>query len=154
MRIANDRSQGHEGDFRSQLQACIATNKLQDAVIFQGPVNNQQLKHWYNAADVFCLASRGEGSPNVLTEALACGCPAVASDVGAVSDIMDSEAGLGALVSSEDSLAIEKGLTEVLSQCYDRQALAAAMAKYNWDWCARSVMTIYNTALKMCEVTP
>ncbi len=147
-------SQGHEGDFRSQLQACIATNKLQDAVIFQGPVNNQQLKHWYNAADVFCLASRGEGSPNVLTEALACGCPAVASDVGAVSDIMDSEAGLGALVSSEDSLAIEKGLTEVLSQCYDRQALAAAMAKYNWDWCARSVMTIYNAALKMCEVTP
>ena len=44
-----------------------------------------------SAADVFCLASSTEGWPNVVNEALACGTPVVATDVGAVRQMIVSD---------------------------------------------------------------
>ena len=71
-------SEGPEGDFRDELYSLVDQLGLNEHIVFQGQVPNDELCLWYNSSDVFCLASRGEGSPNVLTEALACGCPAVA----------------------------------------------------------------------------
>lgn len=43
----------------------------------------------YNAADAILLTSIWEGSPNVIKEALACGCPIVSVDVGDVRERLD-----------------------------------------------------------------
>ena len=56
------------------------------------------------AADVFLMTSFSEGSPQVIKEALACGCPIVSVDVG---DVMERVAGVeGCVVVASDSQSI------------------------------------------------
>ena len=141
-------AQGAEGDFRASLFAQVKKLGLEHNVVFQGAVLNEQLPVWYNAADVFCLASRGEGSPNVLTEAISCGCPAVATDVGAVREIMESEPDIGECVASEDGHALGAALSKVLNKDYDRENNARVFSQYNWDWCAQKVLDVYKAALE------
>jgi glycosyltransferase involved in cell wall biosynthesis len=137
-------AQGPEGDYRKELNQFIEQHKLQKHVVFVGAVPNSELITWYNAADIFCLASRGEGSPNVLTEALACGTPAVATNVGSVPEIMASEDELGFCVPNEGLNEISNKIIELLKLKHDRKKQAVAFSKYTWDWCAEKVMGIYN----------
>jgi teichuronic acid biosynthesis glycosyltransferase TuaC len=133
-------AQGPEGDYRKELNQFIEEHKLQQYVVFVGAVANRDLITWYNAADVFCLSSRGEGSPNVLTEALACGTPAVATNVGSVPEIMTSEENLGYYVENENQNEITLRLIDLLTSDHDRNKQALLFKKYTWDWCAKEVM--------------
>jgi len=57
-----------------------------------------------SALDVFCLASRSEGFPNVVGEAMACATPTVATDVGDVRSILRDDR-LVAAAGDPESLA-------------------------------------------------
>lgn len=139
--------EGRAGYYRAELLRLVEQKSMQDHVIFQGLVDNGELIKWYNAADMFCLASRSEGSPNVLTEALACGCPSLATDVGSVREIIESEPEIGVCVPSEDEGALRSGLEMVLEKAYSRAENAAAFSKYDWDWCARRVYEAFSNLL-------
>jgi glycosyltransferase involved in cell wall biosynthesis len=78
----------------------------------------------YQSADVLLLASDREGTPNVVMEAMACGLPVVATNVGGVSDLVkNGETGflfepgdtVGALVPLE-RLACEPALAAEIGQ--------------------------------------
>lgn len=151
-------SSGLEGDFESELKSIIETvntdNQNVKAVLY-GKVNNHLLPFWYNAADIFCLSSFGEGSPNVLTEALSCGTPAVASDVGSVSDIMSSEENLGVVIPSQeqskddDACKVwQNAIEAIMHQEYDRKEQSSKMSKYTWDWCAQNALTFIHSTHK------
>ena len=95
---------------------------------------------------MFCLASRGEGSPNVLSEALCCGCPSVATDVGSVSEILNNDS-MGVVIPNNGNKLI-LGLMTVLAKKYDRRVISSLMKKYDWDWCAKKVVQVYQEALE------
>lgn len=63
--------------------------------------------------DLFVLPSLSEGIPMALLEAMAAGCPVVASDVGNIGEILSGEAGLLVPAGEIDELA--KAITRVLS---------------------------------------
>ncbi len=78
-----------DGPERSRLEQRVAASAtLRDRVKFAGGVEHQALPDWYRAADLFVLPSRSEGVPTVLLEAMACGLPFVASDVGSIADLL------------------------------------------------------------------
>ena len=52
-------------------------------------VLRRELAAWYNAADLVCLPSHREGRPNTVLEALACGRPILATEVGGVPELIE-----------------------------------------------------------------
>ena len=78
------------------------------------PGSVADLRPWYGAARCFVLSSRHEGWPNVLMEALACGCPAVSfrCNYGPAEIVEDRLSGL--LVDEGDVGGLERAVQELL----------------------------------------
>ena len=56
---------------------------------FVGEVTHEDVIREFYQADMFVFPSYSEGFPNVILEAMACGCPIVSSDVGAIPEMLD-----------------------------------------------------------------
>lgn len=76
-----------DGPSRMKLEAMARELGLADRVLFKGYVDN--LWALMRRADAFVSLSRFEGCPNVVLEAMACGCPLVVSDIPAHREILD-----------------------------------------------------------------
>ena len=94
-----------DGEQRASLER--QAKPLGDSVRFAGNVAHDALPDWYRAADCVVLPSRSEGVPNVLLEGLACGTPFVASAVGSIGELVDTES---ATVPVEDIAALTVAL--------------------------------------------
>lgn len=78
-----------EGEMRQQLQhACNIDTVLKDRDVFVGEIKTSDMPRYYNASDVLMIASRAEGTPNVLLEAIASGLPVVSLPVGDTPEII------------------------------------------------------------------
>jgi glycosyltransferase involved in cell wall biosynthesis len=66
---------------------------------------HKDVERFYLAADVYCQPSRSEALPNAVLEAMCCGLPVVASDVGSVADLVTADNGLLCVPGDPGSLA-------------------------------------------------
>ena len=133
-----------EGPERAALTAQIAASSLQDKVFLLGAKPQRELADWYTAADLFCLASQREGCPNVVIEALACGTPVVASDVGGIGELLADDC-CGRLVPQmqADAAGWARRLTEALSVKWERETIAARGGARSWAQVADEVLAYY-----------
>jgi len=91
--------------YRDALKAQARSLGLDDALIWAGEMDS--LRNVYNAFDVATLSSAfGEGFPNVVGEAMACGVPVVGTDVGDVRLIVGD---LGEVVPPRNPQALAAG---------------------------------------------
>ena len=89
-----------QGLLKEELLNQCKQLEISDVVFFPGFQPNPYL--WFTYADLFVLSSRYEGMPNVLLEALACGCPVLATDApGGTREIMELTGNLDRLVAPE-----------------------------------------------------
>jgi glycosyltransferase involved in cell wall biosynthesis len=121
-----------EGDWGDRLRAQAVALGLQAQVHFTGPVEPDALAEVLSAADVFVLASRNEGWANVLLEAMACGLPVVATDVGGNAEVV-CRPELGRIVPFGDAAALDSALAEALAAPWDRGALRRYAEANTWD---------------------
>jgi glycosyltransferase involved in cell wall biosynthesis len=108
-----------------------------DRVEYLGTLPHAELKHQFSRAHAFVLPSIEEGLANVMGEALACGCPVIASEnTGARDRFSDGVEGFIIPIRDEDAIVDR---LERLAQDPDLQkrmsasAVAAVQARGGWD---------------------
>jgi teichuronic acid biosynthesis glycosyltransferase TuaC len=131
-----------DGGMRASLEARVREARCQARVKFLGSVPQTTLVDVYNVADVAVLASQREGWPNVVLEAMACGCPVVASDVGAVREMITNDT-VGKIVSATSQIELNEGIASVLVQCVDRSAIRAHALTFDWASVTREQAALY-----------
>ena len=123
---------GPEGDWSARLRSRVIDLGLQDCVVFLGTLAPEELSVPLSAADIFVLATRNEGWANVFLEAMACGLPVVATDVGGNAEVV-ANADLGMLVPFGQADRLERAIGEALVHDWDRDAIVAYAESNNWD---------------------
>jgi glycosyltransferase involved in cell wall biosynthesis len=131
-----------DGALRLQLEERARTLGAGGRVKFLGSLPQTALAQVYSAADVMVLASQREGWPNVVLEAMACGAPVVASDVGAVREMITHE-GVGRVVPAGNQDALNTAIISVLKQAPDRLATRAHALGYDWASIIQAQSALY-----------
>jgi glycosyltransferase involved in cell wall biosynthesis len=126
-----------DASYAAALHQQVERSGLADRVLFLGHLTQTELATRVAGACVFVLPSFSEGLGRVVFEAMACGVPVVASDVGGIPDIV--EAGVnGWLVPPGDAAALAERLGWMLSHpeeaaCMGRRAKASVAAIFSTD---------------------
>lgn len=117
-----------------------------DMVIFAGAHDQQALPCYYSAADIVVVPSHYESFGMVALEAMACGTPVIASDVGGLSFIVKNDE-TGLLVPYNDPAALAEKIHYLLSDPArrDLMGIAAEQAarRYSWQSITDEVVELY-----------
>ncbi len=140
----------HTG-FLAEQKDKVAKAGLSDRILFMPEVTVDQIAEWYQVLDLFIAPQRWEGFGLTPLEAMACGVPVVATDVGAFSEIV-TDPSLGRVVAPGDIPALADAAAEMLA---DRDSLAACghaarahvEANFDIDGEARSLVALYKQLL-------
>lgn len=132
-------------DYQSEY-ASIEELGLQEKVLFTDWVPQGDLVAFYNLADLFIFPSFYEAFGIPLLEAMACGCPAIASQTGALPEIAGEAAFLVNPYSPDEiAEAIRRVLVEdKLKKELIEKGLQRAKA-FSWEKCARETLAVFES---------
>lgn len=138
----------------SRLQALSSAYGLDDFVTFLGRRSQETLPYYYSAADVVVMPSHYESFGMVALEAMACGTPVVASQVGGLAFLVqDGETGYHIPVG--DVEALSDRLLNLLEDGGLRSRMshqAAQFARdYAWGKIAAQIADLYQHVLQQHE---
>jgi glycosyltransferase involved in cell wall biosynthesis len=128
-----------QGPYGDALARRAAAAGMEGRVILPGRRDAAGIAQWMRAADVFCLPSYSEGCPNVVVEALACGRPLVATNVGGIPELVNEASGL--LVPPRDAGALRGALDAALSKQWDSAGIARTSTR-SWDAVAAETLAL------------
>ena len=141
-----------DGDERDVLHKQAKDLNLK-TVHFFGNVDQRELRHVYNSADVNLVPSRREPFGLVAIEAMACGTPVIATNQGGLPDFVNDS--VGGLVEPEDAKDLADKILEVLKRtdeddvCKWRKQIADyARNHYAQDKIIEELDTLYKKAMK------
>ena len=140
-----------DGPEAEALKAAATVLEMSDAVTFAGYVAHADTPAFYRAADVFALSSDFDNSPNVVLEAMACGLPVVATDVGGVGDFVTDGTG-GLVVPRQNAAALAAALETYLTSPVAARAAGAlnrtrATTEFSWRTSALRLLDVYHQVL-------
>jgi teichuronic acid biosynthesis glycosyltransferase TuaC len=134
-----------EGPLRGALAQQATDLGIFDAVEFVGAVKHEKTVSYYQRAHVFCLPSFSEGSPTVIIEAMACGIPIVASDVGGVGEIVSPETGI--LVPPGNPELLCEALLQAKGRIWNGDAIRQEVENhYEWGRWTEEMLRLIRTS--------
>lgn len=134
----------------ARVKALSADLGLSDIVMFLGKRSQESLPYYYSAADVVVVPSHYESFGMVALEAMACGTPVVASQVGGLAFLVQDGV-TGFVVPNGEPELLGQHLIEILLDQALRTRLGAKGAEiarsYSWDIIARRIIGVYTELL-------
>jgi glycosyltransferase involved in cell wall biosynthesis len=124
------------------------TGLLNKSIFFTGEVSYAEVARQMQQAKSLILFSRIENMPCVILEALCCGLPVIASDVGGISEVINDSNGI--LIQSEDETALQNVMLSMIDQYqnYDRKNIAdIAKQKFSYEVIGKQFNELYQQAV-------
>jgi D-inositol-3-phosphate glycosyltransferase len=134
----------------TQLKQLSHKLGISDSVSFLGTVKHELMPYYFNAADVCVVSSHYESFGLVALEALACGTPVVATDVGDLRNII--QPGLSGYVVSNHSVnCLSEMIAEVLAwpdrNLQRSKKIRSSISGFSWANTASQIEEEFNRVL-------
>ncbi len=143
---ANEKQLNNE---MSRLQGLCKQLGIEDMVLFLGKQGQDTLAYYYSAAEILVMPSHYESFGMVALEAMACGTPVIASQVGGLACLVrDGETGFS--IPSQNAQILSEKMRILLIDRKLREQMgnqAAEYAKqYQWETIAQRMIKVYQQA--------
>ena len=137
-----------DGQLHDDLRARAVAAGISDRVEITGMLPQAAVVEILRRSEIFVTSSISEGFPKSLIEAMACGLPVVATDVGACGSVA---AGCGLVVPPGQPEALVRAILSLVADPARRRALGAEARKeaqaYGWQRHVEEVEAIYERLL-------
>lgn len=143
------------GPLLKKYENYVYENNLQDTVEFVGEVQHEKIQSLLSKHDLFCLPSRSEGLPAAPLEAMACGLPVVAFDVGGLNEIVKEEFN-GFLCNPESAEDLSKKIMTASKINWNNKKISEWVTQnFSWDtWASQIIETYNNTFITLQSGQP
>jgi teichuronic acid biosynthesis glycosyltransferase TuaC len=118
---------------------------LEDRITLNGACSSQKVAQWLAAANVLALPSYNEGYPNVVIEALSCGRPVIATNVGGILELVNEESGI--LIAPKDSRALATAIEKAMDRRWGEHSISEQFRR-GWDVAADELLRVCEQALQ------
>jgi len=124
-----------QGELGKSIRSVIANDLARGSAHIESDVDHVKLREWYRAMDLLVMPSRYENFSNAILEAMACGIPFLASDIGGNTSLADT--GSGWLFEAGSISSLVQSLGSVLQDRAKMQARGEigrqyVRGRYNW----------------------
>jgi len=144
-----------QGVYFKKIKAFIQDRTIRKHIVFLGWKDSETLKQLYNEATVYVMPSIVEGFGMTLLEAMACGCPVIATDSGGAVDIIRHNYN-GLLVSYGNTTQLAASIdclmtNETMKNLLKRNGLAT-IQNFKWEIIAGKLYCVYTDSDTLPEL--
>jgi len=139
------------GPYEATLREMVDALGLGERVRFLGFVPNEELPRYYRRSDIFVLPSETESFGLVFAEAMSCGLPILASNVGGIPEtVRDGIDGL--LCPPGDPASLRKNILRLIESAPTRAEISISQRQrilehYPWEHIAARYAEVYRSVL-------
>ncbi len=139
---------GGKGAGLEELKKMKENKKLKN-VEFLGFIPDKNLNNFYNSLDLFIAPTTYDGFCMPGLEAMACGCPILVSNTGALPEVAGNA---GITVNPNNSIEITRAILNVKNNPYLKKKMSENgirhAQKFSWEKCVKKTLKVYKK-LKM-----
>jgi D-inositol-3-phosphate glycosyltransferase len=141
---------GHGAPEFKAFQRLSSELGINDMISFVGRIEQGDLPPYYSAADLLAVPSYHESFGLVALEALACGTPVVATEVGAMNSVI-CEGKTGSVVADSRPLAFARAIHDFVSKPHHAMGsvdyIRHSARQFNWSHIAKAMIEEYESML-------
>jgi len=141
------------GDIKNELINVGTKEGAADWIEFVGEISHTEVIEEFLKADLFVFPSYTEGFPNVILEAMACGCPIISSSVGAIPEMLDIEGTpCGLCIQPHSSKEVHEAVVSLINDqekknMYSERAKLRVNSLYTLPVVCEQLLEIWKTSL-------